>query len=112
MPPLLPNFWPAASSSSGAYVKRLRAVQVLSLLTHGDIDDLKIHPLVIIDPYHTYLTLAALSICPAPSADASWELPKLNVAWNATEDTAQWVRDHVPASVSAPEALQTQYRRV
>ncbi|GBE85095.1 Geranylgeranyl transferase type-1 subunit beta [Sparassis crispa] len=47
------------------------------------------------DPYHTYLSLAALALIP-PSADASWQLPQLDALWNAKDKTVRWVRDHVP----------------
>jgi len=49
------------------------------------------------DPYHTYMSLAALSLSPPPEADDSWKLPALDALWNVTEETAQWIRDHVPA---------------
>ncbi|KAL7279666.1 hypothetical protein ACG7TL_006073 [Trametes sanguinea] len=50
------------------------------------------------DPYHTYLSLAVLSILPADHAgDESWNLPCLDALWNATEDTAAWARQHIPA---------------
>ncbi|KAI9069323.1 terpenoid cyclases/Protein prenyltransferase [Trametes sanguinea] len=50
------------------------------------------------DPYHTYLSLAILSILPADHAgDESWKLPRLDALWNATEDTAAWARQHIPA---------------
>ncbi|KAI0698455.1 terpenoid cyclases/Protein prenyltransferase [Cytidiella melzeri] len=51
------------------------------------------------DPYHTYMGLAALSIYNVKKreevgvvGDWSWDLPALNVLWNVTEDTAEWVR--------------------
>ncbi|KAF9815988.1 hypothetical protein IEO21_04315 [Rhodonia placenta] len=50
------------------------------------------------DPYHTYLSLAALAIYPPPAADETWKLPSLNVLWNATTETARWARKHIPAS--------------
>ncbi|EPT00297.1 hypothetical protein FOMPIDRAFT_1030563 [Fomitopsis schrenkii] len=49
------------------------------------------------DPYHTYLSLAALALFPPPDADESWQLPPLDPLWNATLDTARWAREHVPA---------------
>ncbi|KAI0351394.1 terpenoid cyclases/Protein prenyltransferase [Trametes cingulata] len=50
------------------------------------------------DPYHTYLSLAILSILPADHGeDSSWELPQLDPLWNATEETATWARKHIPA---------------
>ncbi|CAL1713643.1 unnamed protein product [Somion occarium] len=48
------------------------------------------------DPYHTYLSLAALALFPLEDADPSWKLPRLNALWNTTEDTADWIRQHVP----------------
>ncbi|KAJ3551791.1 hypothetical protein NM688_g4506 [Phlebia brevispora] len=48
------------------------------------------------DPYHTYMTLAALSICPVKDADNSWKLPTLDVALNTTVETAKWIQEHVP----------------
>ncbi|KAI0824009.1 terpenoid cyclases/Protein prenyltransferase [Trametes gibbosa] len=51
------------------------------------------------DPYHTYLSLAILSVLPADHGDDStWQLPRLDALWNATEDTAAWARKHIPAS--------------
>ncbi|TBU21837.1 terpenoid cyclases/Protein prenyltransferase [Dichomitus squalens] len=53
------------------------------------------------DPYHTYLSLAILAILPADHGnDETWKLPRLNPLWNATEDTAQWARAHIPAKAS------------
>ncbi|EMD39652.1 hypothetical protein CERSUDRAFT_150261 [Gelatoporia subvermispora B] len=49
------------------------------------------------DPYHTYLSLAALALHPPSEGASSWELFPFNMFWNTTEETAQWVRDHVPA---------------
>ncbi|KAI8986274.1 terpenoid cyclases/Protein prenyltransferase [Trametes punicea] len=50
------------------------------------------------DPYHTYLSLAILSILPADHSDDDiWKLPRLNALWNATEETAAWAREHIPA---------------
>lgn len=48
------------------------------------------------DPYHTYLSLAALAMYPPEGADASWRLPKLDPLWNASEETVRWGRQHVP----------------
>ncbi|KAL1946071.1 hypothetical protein VTO73DRAFT_15198 [Trametes versicolor] len=54
------------------------------------------------DPYHTYLSLAVLSVLPADHGDdASWELPQLDALWNATEETAAWGREHIPARSKA-----------
>ena len=50
-----------------------------------------------VDPYHTYLSLAILAILPSEHGeDATWNLPHLDALWNATEETAQWARDHIP----------------
>ena len=50
-----------------------------------------------IDPYHTYLSLAVLAILPADHGeDETWKLARLDPLWNATEDTAQWAREHIP----------------
>ncbi|KAH9850205.1 terpenoid cyclases/Protein prenyltransferase [Lenzites betulinus] len=49
------------------------------------------------DPYHTYLSLAILSILPADHGDdSSWKLPRLDALWNATEETAAWAKKHIP----------------
>ncbi|KAI0759362.1 terpenoid cyclases/Protein prenyltransferase [Trametes elegans] len=49
------------------------------------------------DPYHTYLSLAILSILPANHGDdESWTLPRLDALVNATEETAAWARQHIP----------------
>lgn len=55
-----------------------------------------IHSLVSVDPYHTYLSLAALALFPPPRADETWQLPPLDPLWNATLDTARWAREHIP----------------
>ncbi|KAI0655560.1 terpenoid cyclases/Protein prenyltransferase [Cubamyces menziesii] len=50
------------------------------------------------DPYHTYLSLAVLSIITTSHGDdESWKLPQLDALWNATESTAAWAREHIPA---------------
>ncbi|KAF8903087.1 terpenoid cyclases/protein prenyltransferase alpha-alpha toroid [Gymnopilus junonius] len=53
------------------------------------------------DPYHTYLSLAALSMYPprpevAGAQAPSWRFEPLDPLLNAREDTALWVRIHVP----------------
>lgn len=57
------------------------------------------------DPYHTYLSLAALSlylppadICTTSNADAktSWEFESLDPLLNARAETAKWAREHIP----------------
>ncbi|PSR72010.1 hypothetical protein PHLCEN_2v12114 [Hermanssonia centrifuga] len=50
------------------------------------------------DPYHTYMAIATLSISPPPNSDESLQLAHLDVLWNTTEDTARWIREHVPVS--------------
>ncbi|KAJ6493585.1 terpenoid cyclases/protein prenyltransferase alpha-alpha toroid [Mycena vitilis] len=57
------------------------------------------------DPYHTYLSIAAISIyppnIPGESAVAkSWELGPLDPLLNASEETIKWVREHVPAKTN------------
>lgn len=51
------------------------------------------------DPYHTYLSLAALALCPTLESnpdDPSWCFkPGFDPLWNATEETADWIRKHV-----------------
>lgn len=54
------------------------------------------------DPYHTYLSLAALSIYPPELAASdqnaqSWIFEPLDPLLNAKESTAHWLRQHVPA---------------
>ena len=44
--------------------------------------------------------IAALAICPAPAQDESWLLPRLHTAWNTTEDTADWIKTHIPATAA------------
>ncbi|OCH90435.1 terpenoid cyclases/Protein prenyltransferase [Obba rivulosa] len=48
------------------------------------------------DPYHTYLSLASLALHPSREGDSSWDLSPLNVFWNITEETARWIKDHIP----------------
>ncbi len=51
-----------------------------------------------IDPYHTYLSLAILAILPSDHGDdETWKVARLDPLWNATESTAQWAREHIPA---------------
>ncbi|KAF8817049.1 terpenoid cyclases/Protein prenyltransferase [Phlegmacium glaucopus] len=51
------------------------------------------------DPYHTYLSIAALSMYPpvAGSGSDSWAFKPLDPLLNATEETATWIRTHCPA---------------
>ncbi|KAK7054301.1 geranylgeranyl transferase type-1 subunit beta [Paramarasmius palmivorus] len=53
------------------------------------------------DPYHTYLSLAATSIYPPPSDSngaprATWELDTFDPLLNARDETARWIREHIP----------------
>ncbi|KAF9568753.1 terpenoid cyclases/Protein prenyltransferase [Agrocybe pediades] len=54
------------------------------------------------DPYHTYLSLAALSMYqPSEQAagayTATWKFQQLDPLLNANEETAAWVRKYIPA---------------
>ncbi|KAJ7066578.1 terpenoid cyclases/protein prenyltransferase alpha-alpha toroid, partial [Mycena amicta] len=56
------------------------------------------------DPYHTYLSIAALSLYPPHIPDdestpvlRSWEFGRLDPLLNATTETVAWIRAHVPA---------------
>jgi len=51
------------------------------------------------DPMHTYLSLAALSIYPA--SDEMQLLKKMDVAINATQETAAWAREHLDVTTSS-----------
>ncbi|KAG1751103.1 terpenoid cyclases protein prenyltransferase [Suillus lakei] len=57
------------------------------------------HPVnVIVDPYHTYLSLAAVALLPPNSSEgASWALCSLDPLLNATYQTSSWARAHIPA---------------
>jgi len=53
------------------------------------------------DPYHTYLSLAALCIyrIPVPGDDdisKSWKFGELDPLLNARPGTIKWIREHVP----------------
>ncbi|KIM43086.1 hypothetical protein M413DRAFT_443899 [Hebeloma cylindrosporum] len=55
------------------------------------------------DPYHTYLSLAALSMYPPEASatgtySASWNFAPLDPLLNAKEETALWIRQHIPAA--------------
>ncbi|KAG5644761.1 hypothetical protein DXG03_007669 [Asterophora parasitica] len=63
------------------------------------------------DPYHTYLSLAALSIYSPASVmnpdninTASWILDPLDPLLNARQDTAQWARRYIPATSQGRDA--------
>jgi len=70
-------------------------VRIIGILAHRLIEC----PL---DPYHTYLSLAALSMY-SPATQiidnnaASWQLEPLDPLLNAREETARWAREHIPA---------------
>ncbi|KAJ3512226.1 hypothetical protein NLJ89_g3640 [Agrocybe chaxingu] len=54
------------------------------------------------DPYHTYLSIAALSMYPPELSDShpnfqSWRFASLDPLLNAREETVQWIREHGPA---------------
>ncbi|KAJ6581449.1 terpenoid cyclases/protein prenyltransferase alpha-alpha toroid [Mycena capillaripes] len=56
------------------------------------------------DPYHTYLSIAALTVYPpnVPGEGAvskSWEFDTLNPLLNASGETIRWVREHVPVKI-------------
>ncbi|KAG2131779.1 terpenoid cyclases protein prenyltransferase [Suillus clintonianus] len=51
------------------------------------------------DPYHTYLSLAAVALLPSnPPEGSSWALHPLDPLLNATYQTSSWARAHIPAS--------------
>lgn len=51
-----------------------------------------------LDPYHTYLSLAAIAMFPPPeSAGNTWVVEPLDPLINARLSTAQWARDHIPS---------------
>jgi len=47
------------------------------------------------DPYHTYLSCAAIAITPPETDDPSWKLQPLDALLNATLETARWAKDHI-----------------
>ncbi|KAF9483403.1 terpenoid cyclases/Protein prenyltransferase [Pholiota conissans] len=56
------------------------------------------------DPYHTYLSLAALSMYPPsiPETDenaVSWVFTPLDPLLNAREETTTWIRKYVPGTI-------------
>ncbi|KAI9573515.1 terpenoid cyclases protein prenyltransferase [Boletus coccyginus] len=53
----------------------------------------KEHP----DPYHTYLSLAAVAMYPLSSAERSWKLQPLDPLINANEATSSWARMYIPS---------------
>jgi len=55
------------------------------------------------DPYHTYLSLAALSMYASEANisgaySQSWNFAPLDPLLNAREETALWIRQHIPAT--------------
>ncbi|KAF8216446.1 terpenoid cyclases/protein prenyltransferase alpha-alpha toroid [Mycena galopus ATCC 62051] len=57
------------------------------------------------DPYHTYLSIAALALFPPTIPDEgpvskSWELIPLNPLLNGSEETIKWIREHVPVKIT------------
>lgn len=57
------------------------------------------------DPFHSYLSLASLSIYPPEVHEESedkesWVMPTLDPLVNARVETAQWAREHVPRKAS------------
>jgi len=53
----------------------------------------KEHP----DPYHTYLSLAAIAMYPPSNAvENSWKLQPLDPLLNANEATSSWARKYIP----------------
>lgn len=47
------------------------------------------------DPYHTYLSLAIISLSPPSSGDASWQLAPIDARINGTNATIAWVRGKI-----------------
>jgi len=54
------------------------------------------------DPYHTYLSLAAISIYPPPeiATSPSWEFKPLDSLLNANKQTVEWARRYIPGPKS------------
>jgi geranylgeranyl transferase type-1 subunit beta len=51
------------------------------------------------DPYHTYLSLAALALqIPDPSSDASWKLEPLEPILNTRKVIEQWAKQKIALS--------------
>jgi len=51
------------------------------------------------DPYHTYLSLAAIAMFPPPESagGGTWAIEPLDPLINANLPTVQWARDHIPS---------------
>jgi geranylgeranyl transferase type-1 subunit beta len=57
------------------------------------------------DPYHTYLSIAALTVFPPniqgeEPVPKSWEFGTLDPLLNASGETIKWIREHVPAKIA------------
>jgi len=53
------------------------------------------------DPYHTYLSLAAIAIHPPGpeiTTAPSWKFKPLDPLLNANKETAEWARCHIPGT--------------
>ncbi|KAF9241099.1 terpenoid cyclases protein prenyltransferase [Melanogaster broomeanus] len=50
------------------------------------------------DPYHTYLSMAAVALYAPPNAEDghSWKLKPFDALLNANEETSNWARKHIP----------------
>lgn len=48
-----------------------------------------------VDPYHTYLSIAAAAII---TPDPAWGLQPLDPLFNATHETTRWAKEHVSAA--------------
>lgn len=96
------GFWPSVSFGLGGLRRRRASIPVrffLCFTFDGCVHDGAYFCGA--DPYHTYLSLAALAIFPVadePGFDESFELARLDPLLNATEETARWAREHIPAS--------------
>ncbi len=56
--------------------------------------------IMIADPYHTYLSIAAAAVV---SPDPAWGLQPLDPLLNATHETARWAKEHVAAAPRDPK---------
>lgn len=62
-----------------------------------------------LDPYHTYLSLAALSMYPPGPGSIgtgreSWDFEPLDPLLNARKETSLWAREHIPDPKNRPVA--------
>ena len=53
-----------------------------------------------VDPYHTYLSIAAAAVV---LPDPTWVLQPLDPLLNTTHETARWAKEHVAAVPSNPK---------